>query len=133
MIRPYLTKRIVEAPLEDFLHVLETQQKPEEIKTFSLSVQKQLEGMKIGSCVFELEQGESKQEQKDTNLGQAHDKAGQSECSQLMCVVWRGINKWVYLKLMMCSINILVSETEIKQYKRLLGVCIVCFDFWILR
>ena len=127
LIRPYLTKRIVQAPLEDFIHVLQTQQKPEEIKTFSVSVQKQLEGMKVGSCVFELEQEDTNQEQEDIKPSQPDSYSG------LMCVVWRGINKSVYVRLVIRSVNILVSEIEIKQYKRLLGVYRVCFDFWILR
>lgn len=66
------------------------------------------------------------QEQEDIKPSQPDSYSG------LMCVVWRGINKSVYVRLVIRSVNILVSEIEIKQYKRLLGFTVFVSIFGFL-
>ena len=101
----------------DFKAVLATQTKPCNLSTFSGDLQKQVDGLIVGACAMEL--NESAREEisnKHPSFASVYDK--------LVCVVWRGVNTYVFkcLYLILSRIHVLVSQGEIKKIQRLLDI-----------
>ena len=87
LLRPYLTKRVIQVSIEDFRSVLATQTKPCNVTTFSEDLQKQVDGLAVGACAMELKTSVCE------TLSNKHP-AFTSVYSNLMCVVWKGVNTY---------------------------------------
>ena len=97
IIRKYMTKRVVDVPLKDYLTILTTQKQSADITVFTdrtqvciyvgVSLQKQLENLEVGACVFVLDEESKKELTK-------HYPTFKNYFDEMGCCVWRGQKKY---------------------------------------
>ena len=71
--------------------------------------------MSEGSCVFVLEEEANR-------CLKAKQPLLESAVDAICCVVWKGVSKWEWIRLVICSIHVMTNETILSSIRRLLAM-----------